>query len=131
MNLSLFIVLLHYPDPKALLPILEAHQAWADQYSRSGVFLLAGPMSSFDGGAVLAQAASREELVEIMQEDPLYKANLETFDIHEFVPRRGLLRRSADNPLYLTEEQSEAAFGQAAESERRDSLVSSDGPAQS
>ena len=111
MNLSLFIVLLHYPDPKALLPILEAHQAWADQYSTSGVFLLAGPMSSFDGGAVLAQAASREELVEIMQEDPLYKANLETFEIHEFMPRRGLLRQSADNPLHLTDEQTERAFG--------------------
>ena len=89
MNLSLFIVLLHYPDPKALLPILEAHQAWADQYSTSGVFLLAGPMSSFDGGAVLAQAASREELVEIMQEDPLYKANLETLRSTNSCPGAG------------------------------------------
>ena len=110
MNLSIFIVLLNYPDQKAMLPYMDAHLAWADRYAASGVFLLTGPMTSLGGGAVVARAGSREELVKIMQEDPIYQANLVSHEIHEFVPRRGFLRQSAENPLHLTEEQHKLAF---------------------
>ena len=123
MDLTLFFVVLTYPKPKELSAHLDAHQTWAERYSASGVFLLAGPLPSFGGGLILAQARSQEELTAILKEDPLYGAGLETFEIFEFAPRRGLLRTAKENPLLLTDAQRLSAFSAEVEGERRKTLA--------
>src|SRR5262249_31952339 len=91
----------------------------ADRQATAGVFLLAGQMTDkgpngFTRGAIVARAESRAALMRILHQDPLYGLGLVQFDVHEFTPRRGFLRRSRENPLYLTDEQYRRQFAPAA-----------------
>jgi len=105
MDLSLYIVHLRYNDLGQLERHHPAHAEWCDRHSAGGTFLLIGPTTNYDSGALLARAGSRAELVAILEEDPFFRAGLVDYEIVEFKPRRGRLRRSPDNPLYLTAEQ--------------------------
>ena len=110
MDLSVFIAVLRYAPMEQLKPFMEDHRVWAERYAAGGIFLLAGPMTSLDGGVIVARAASREQFESLLKEDPFYREGLETFDIIEFAPRRGALRMSPTNPLFLGVAEREKAF---------------------
>jgi uncharacterized protein YciI len=110
MNLSLFVVHLAYRNLDQLPTHHAEHAEWVERYASAGTFLLAGPTAKGDGGVILAQAASRDELDAILLEDAFFRAGLVSHDIVEFAPRRGALRRRKENPLHLSEEDLERAL---------------------
>jgi uncharacterized protein YciI len=119
MNFSIFVVQLHYRDRDQIARHHAAHVEWCEKHAAAGTFLLAGPTSAVDGAVFLAHRISHDALVALMHEDPFYQAGLVTFEIVEIVPRRGALRRSPENPLYLPAEERQGASMRLAPSEPR------------
>ncbi|MDU6410761.1 MAG: YciI family protein [Yersiniaceae bacterium] len=67
----MYIVSLTYTQPlDAVDAHLEGHLAWLDRYFQDGTFMAAGRKNPRNGGVVLAQGVSREELDRILSEDP-------------------------------------------------------------
>jgi uncharacterized protein YciI len=111
-DLRLFVVHLRYGSSDQLARHHEEHAAWVDRYSADGSILLAGGTAAMDSGVILARASSREALVAILQADPFCRAGISTYEIVEFNPRRGALRRKPENPLYLSPTELEDALAQ-------------------
>jgi uncharacterized protein YciI len=83
----MFVIALTYTAPLADVDAhLAAHRDYlAVQYAR-GVFLMSGPRVPREGGIVIAQAASRAEVEELVRQDPFHRAGVARYDITEFVP---------------------------------------------
>ena len=67
---------------------MEAHIAYVDKYFAKKVFLASGRKVPRTGGIILMQAASREDVQKIVEEDPFFKENIAAFEITEFIPTR-------------------------------------------
>ena len=63
---------------------MPAHMKFLKKYYGSGNFLVSGRKVPRDGGIILADAASREEIERIVSEDPFVKLGLADFRIIEF-----------------------------------------------
>jgi uncharacterized protein YciI len=83
----MFVVSLTYTAPLARIDAhLAAHRAFlSTQYAR-GVFLMSGRKEPREGGVIIAQAASRAEIEELVRQDPFHQAGVAAYDITEFVP---------------------------------------------
>jgi uncharacterized protein YciI len=83
----MFIVSLHYTAPLARIDeLLAAHRAFLDKQYARGLFLMSGRKVPRDGGVIVAQAASRAELEDVLREDPFQQAGVAHYEITEFVP---------------------------------------------
>lgn len=81
----MFVVLLSYIKPIAEIDALRpAHLAFLDRYYASNVFIASGRQVPLKGGVILANASSREELEQLLQEDPFYIEQVANYDIIEF-----------------------------------------------
>lgn len=85
-----FMVLCRYSDPVALERNYPAHVQWVEEYAASGSILLAGGSPDRTSGAILARCSSREALDEILSKDSFSRASIVSFEVVEFIGRRGL-----------------------------------------
>lgn len=70
-----------------ITPLIPQHRAFLQRGYESGFFLCSGPQIPARGGFLLARAASREELDELLAEEPFTKAGKMRFSrITEFNP---------------------------------------------
>jgi len=67
---------------------IEEHVAFLEKYYEKGNFIASGRKVPRTGGVILAQAESKESLMTILQEDPLFKADLANYEIIEFTPTK-------------------------------------------
>ncbi|CAM3783318.1 YciI family protein [Rahnella bruchi] len=68
--------------------LFTRHASWFQRYFNAGIFVLIGPYSDRErAGVIIAQSASREELENILSEDPYYPG-LAQYEIREFIPKR-------------------------------------------
>jgi uncharacterized protein YciI len=83
----MFIISLTYIVPLEQVEAhLAAHRDWLSaQYAR-GTFLMSGRKVPRDGGIIIAKAASRAEVEELVRQDPFHRAGVARYDITEFVP---------------------------------------------
>jgi uncharacterized protein YciI len=83
----MFIISLAYTAPLEQVDAhLAAHRAFLDtQYAR-GVFLLSGRKVPREGGIIVARAANRAEVEELVRQDPFHQAGVAHYEITEFVP---------------------------------------------
>lgn len=80
----MFILLLHYKQPiEEVIKNLEAHRVFLDKYYDQGKFILSGPRIPRTGGCILCHAASKEEVKEIIKEDPFYFNRIADYEIIE------------------------------------------------
>jgi uncharacterized protein YciI len=63
---------------------MAAHVAFLKKYYASGNFLVSGRKIPRDGGIILAVGSSREQIQQIVEEDPFYRRGLADFRIIEF-----------------------------------------------
>lgn len=63
---------------------MTAHVAFLKKHYASGHFLVSGRKIPRDGGIIVAVARSRDEIEEIMREDPFCKRGLADFRIVQF-----------------------------------------------
>jgi uncharacterized protein YciI len=82
----MFIVELTYKVPNEQLDqYLSAHRTFLDKYYTAGKFIASGAKVPREGGIILAQAASKEEISMIITEDPFHQHELADYRIIEFV----------------------------------------------
>ena len=83
----MFIVSLTYTAPlEEIDRLLKAHAEYLkDEYAR-GSFLASGRKVPRTGGIILSNIESRDELKEILANDPFHKAGVATYEITEFAP---------------------------------------------
>lgn len=83
----MFIVSLCYK--KALSEVdkhIGAHVDFLNKYYAAGIFIASGRKEPRTGGIIIANAASKEEIVAIMTEDPFYVTEVADYDVIEFLP---------------------------------------------
>lgn len=83
----MFIVSLSYVRPLAEIEkFLPAHREFLERYYASGNFLMSGRKEPRTGGIILATAKTREEIENIILEDPFKREHVAEYEIVEFLP---------------------------------------------
>ena len=83
----MFVVLLTYTQPlDAVDALVPAHREFLQRMYAAGVFLLSGRKEPRDGGVILAQAASRQELESTLAQDPFHLHGVASYQVIEFLP---------------------------------------------
>ncbi len=83
----MFVVVLRYlVDLETILENREDHLKFLNKYYDQGIFIVSGPQKPRTGGIILAKASSREDLQNILNEDPYYHRQLAEYQIFEFIP---------------------------------------------
>lgn len=82
----MFIISLHYTAPLEQLDAhMAAHVTFLNRYYQQHIFLTSGRKVPRTGGIILARAESKEQLEQIMTEDPFCKNGLAEVTITEFL----------------------------------------------
>jgi uncharacterized protein YciI len=80
-----FIIELTYKAALAEIDAnMAAHVAFLEKYYASGHFLISGRKIPRDGGIIVASGASRQQVEDIVREDPFYQLGLADFRIIQF-----------------------------------------------
>ncbi len=85
----MFVVLLKFSHNKSQAAgLMEGHNAWIQRGFDDGVFLMVGSLQPAQGGAILAQASSLDEIRKRVQDDPFVAEGVVNADILEITPGR-------------------------------------------
>jgi uncharacterized protein YciI len=83
----MFVVVLTYTQPLAAVDALvPAHREFLHRMYQAGTFLLSGRKEPRDGGVILAKAASVQELMSLLSQDPFHVHNVANYQVIEFLP---------------------------------------------
>ncbi|MES2299330.1 MAG: YciI family protein [Pseudomonadota bacterium] len=83
----MFVISLTYLKPLEQIEAqLGAHRDFLRQQYGMGIFLMSGRKVPRDGGVILADAETREEIEAVIRLDPFHAGGLARYDITEFVP---------------------------------------------
>lgn len=67
----MFIINLTYIKPlDEIETFLSQHRAFLDHYYQKEIFLLSGPKEPRNGGIIICHAASQDDVIQIISEDP-------------------------------------------------------------
>ena len=81
----MFVIELIYKVPLARIDArMPAHVAFLKKYYAAGNFLVSGRKIPRDGGIILAVGTSRQQIEQIVREDPFVEHDLADFRIIEF-----------------------------------------------
>jgi uncharacterized protein YciI len=67
---------------------LTAHRSYLDKYYALNIFIASGRKEPRTGGIILALAADKAVIENIIQEDPFYICKLATYTVTEFIPTK-------------------------------------------
>jgi uncharacterized protein YciI len=82
---SVFIITIRYLAPQQEIDAaLPAHEKFLQTHYRKRQFLLSGPQVPPTGSIIIAKAKNRQAATRLMNQDPLIKKKLATFDLAEF-----------------------------------------------
>ena len=82
------IILTYQKDLSEVEKHLEAHRAYLDRYYTSGHFIASGAQVPRKGGVILCKADSKEEILDIIAQDPFHEHRIATYQIIEFTPTK-------------------------------------------
>lgn len=82
----MFVVILRFIDISKASSVSDAHNRWVKKGFDDGVFLVAGPLATADGGVIVADNIARAQLEEYVAEDPFITEGVVNPEILEFSP---------------------------------------------
>ena len=82
------IILTYQKDLSEVEKHLEAHRAYLDRHYASGHFVASGAQVPRKGGVILCKAGSKEEILDIIAQDPFHEHRIATYQIIEFIPTK-------------------------------------------
>lgn len=83
----MFIVELTYKvDLSQVEPYFDGHMAFVKKYFETGHFIASGKKVPRDGGIIFVKASSRDEVVEIVEQDPFVIHDIADYRVVEFLP---------------------------------------------
>ncbi|HQR25436.1 MAG TPA: YciI family protein [Nocardioides sp.] len=85
-----FVLIVTYTGPlTAIDAAMPAHRRFLDEHFAAGAFLASGPQAPRTGGVIIARAADRDAIEQLIAADPFTRDGLATYDVHAFLPTRG------------------------------------------
>jgi len=85
----MFLIILKYSYGIELVnKHVEQHRIYLDKYYSSNKFICSGAQEPRTGGIILCNAVNREELNEIVSEDPFSQNKAVEYEIIEFHPSK-------------------------------------------
>lgn len=85
----MFIIMLAYKKPMIEIEKhLEAHRMFLDKGYKDGLFIVSGPKSPRNGGIIISQSKKREQLENMIKQDPFHIHDLADYEIIEFIPTK-------------------------------------------
>jgi uncharacterized protein YciI len=79
----MFVVLLTYTQSLAAVDALvPAHREFLQRMYQASTFLLSGRKEPRDGGVILANAASTQELESVLAQDPFHVHGVASYQVH-------------------------------------------------
>ena len=82
------IILTYQKDLSEVEKHLEAHRAYLDKHYASGHFVASGAQVPRKGGVILCKASSKEEILDIIAQDPFHEHRIAAYQIIEFTPTK-------------------------------------------
>ncbi|GHA02093.1 YciI family protein [Novosphingobium arvoryzae] len=82
----MFVVILRFIDKSKASSVSDAHNRWVKKGFDDGVFLVAGPLATADGGVIVAHNIARAQLEDYVAEDPFITEGVVNPEIIEFSP---------------------------------------------
>lgn len=83
----MFIAILTYKKPlEDVDRHLQAHRDYLAEHYAAGDFIVSGPQTPRVGGVIMMKAESREEVEDIISEDPFNINGIADYQIVEFTP---------------------------------------------
>lgn len=67
---------------------VAAHRQYLDGLNTQGKLLLSGAKKPREGGIMLFHHVTREELDELLTQDPFYQQEIARYEVTEFTPRQ-------------------------------------------
>lgn len=67
---------------------LGAHNQYLEKNYSIGNFIFSGRRNPRVGGVILINKASKEEVMQIIQEDPFYDHEIAEYELIEFIPTK-------------------------------------------
>lgn len=81
----MFVIFGKYKKPiEDVERVLPAHREFLDKFYAKGLFVCSGPMVPRDGGVIICSAESRDEINNIMSQDPFFIEQITDYTIMEF-----------------------------------------------
>jgi len=85
--IAMFVVLLTYKVPNEVVDsFIAPHVEFLTRYYANGKFILSGRKVPRSGGVIVANVASRDELLAILNEDPFMQNDIASYELVEFSP---------------------------------------------
>lgn len=85
----MFIVLTTYAKPiDEIEKFLLAHSAHLDKYYKNKKIIFSGRKNPRNGGIILFNVKSKEEVLEIIEKDPFKQNGCADYEITEFIPTK-------------------------------------------
>ncbi len=89
MKNNLFVVILKYIIPLETIDnYRQDHLYFLDHHYKSGIFIASGAQVPRIGGIIIAKCLSKQNLEEILHEDPFYINGFAEYQIYEFSPTK-------------------------------------------
>ena len=85
----MFVLVLKYKKSlEEVEKALDAHIAYLEKYYALDKFICSGRRNPRVGGLILCNAKDKEEINEIIKEDPFYSEEIAEYEIIEFTPSK-------------------------------------------
>ena len=83
----MFVIQVTYLKPLAEVDrVLPEHAAYLEEQYRRKRFIASGRLVPRTGGLIIANAGSKEELLELLREDPFARQGIAEYQVLEFTP---------------------------------------------
>lgn len=85
----MFIISLTYKSSiENVERLIPQHNIFLNRHYESGKFIASGRKEPRTGGIIIANAESKNEIEQIISEDPFYIHQIADYDITEFIPSK-------------------------------------------
>lgn len=83
----MYLLILSYKQPLSEVDrFVPEHRQFLERHYASGHFQLSGRREPRTGGVILVRAASRDEVLAIVRQDPFHREQLADYELIEFLP---------------------------------------------
>lgn len=83
----MYLLIFSYKQPLSEVDrFVPEHRQFLERHYASGHFQLSGRREPRTGGVILVRAASRDEVLAIVRQDPFHREQLADYELIEFLP---------------------------------------------
>lgn len=83
----MFIINFNFIKPmEEVNKFTELHREYVSKQYKNGIFIIGGPKNPRNGGIVIANSNSEEEICEILEKDPLIIEKVAEYSLTKFSP---------------------------------------------